>query len=103
MTLIKIVKKRLKKIHKAVNKCIEDLIMPIIQEKSQNNMLGHSFYTWNFTPYYKRKENFDYEHPSGVAFCQRLIQKLKDYGYVVEQNGSIIQVFWYRYQQDNKK
>lgn len=93
--------KEIKKIHKAVNKCIEDLIMPTIQEKSKD-MLGYNFYTWEFTPYYKiANRNFSYEHPSGVVFCQRLIQKLEDYGYTVEQNCSIIRVFWCKYQADN--
>lgn len=94
--------KEIKKIHKAANKCIENLIMPIIQEKSKNNMLGYNFYTWDFTPYYKIADRkFNYEHPSGIAFCQRLIQKLEDYGYIVEQNGSIIHVYWYKYQEDH--
>ena len=93
--------KEIKKIHKAVDKCIEDLIMPTIQEKSKD-MLGYNFYTWEFTPYYKiANRNFNYEHPSGVVFCKQLIQKLKDYGYIVEQNGSIIRVFWYEYKEDD--
>lgn len=93
--------KEIKKIHKAVNTCIEDLIMPTIKEKSENNILGYNFYTLDFTPYYKIADRtFNYEHPSGIAFCQRLIQKLEDYGYIVEQNGSIIHVFWYKYQED---
>ena len=92
----------IKKIHKAVDKCIEDLIMPIVQEKSKDNMLGYTFYTWDFTPYYHiANKNFDYEHPTGIAFCQRLIQKLEEYGYIIEQNGSIISVFWYKYQENN--
>lgn len=90
--------KEIKKIHTAVNKCIEDFIMPVIQEKSASNLLGYVFYTWDFTPYYKpANKNFDYEHPSCIAFCQRLIQKLEVYGYIVEQNGSIIRVYWYKY------
>ena len=94
--------KEIKKIHKAVDKCIEDFIMPSIQEKSKNNMLGHSFYTGDFTLYYHiEHKRFDYEHPTGIAFCQRLIQKLEDYGYIVEQNGSIIHVYWYKYQEDD--
>ena len=94
--------KEIKKIYKAVDKCIEDLIMPSIQEKSEANMLGYPFYTWEFTPYYKiANRNFTYDHPSGIAFCQRLIQKLEEYGYIVEQNNSIIRVFWYKYQEDN--
>ena len=77
--------KEIKEIHEAVNKCIEDFIMPIIQEKSKDNMLGYTFYTCDFTPYYHRaNKNFDYEHPAGIAFCQRLIQKLEVYGYIVE-------------------
>lgn len=90
----------IKKIHKAVNKCIEDLIMPVIQEKSKD-MLGYNFYTWEFTPYYKiANRNFNYSHPSGVVFCKRLIQKLEEYGYIVEQDGSIIHVFWYEHRED---
>jgi hypothetical protein len=91
----------IKKIHKAVDKCIEDLIMPTVQEKSKD-MLGYNFYTWEFTPYYKiANRNFNYSHPSGVVFCKRLVQKLEDYGYIVEQNDSIISVFWYKYQEDD--
>lgn len=75
--------------------------MPTVQEKSKD-MLGYNFYTWEFTPYYKiANRSFNYSHPSGVVFCKRLIQKLEEYGYIVEQDGSIIHVFWYKYQEDN--
>lgn len=93
--------KEIKEIHEAVNKCIEDFIMPNILEKSQHGYLGYKFLLGDVASYYVSRKWINYAHPEGIAFYQQLIQKLEDYGYIVERDSTLIQVFWYKYQEDN--